>query len=307
MPRRADPDPPLPVVCTAAEAYAAGLSCDQVRQRVRSGAWRSLARGIYERACALPTVADLHAEGRAEHVRRAVALCQAFSGSSLAVHSAAVGHGLPLFNQLPAEIALNVPLGNWNGIRDGLVIHRMTIPEEDLITLPIPSTSIARTCTDVARLMSFADGLALADAAVRRGLIERQDILAAADRCIDRRRMPRALLVAQHADGSRESPAESGSWAYFLRHRIPMPRMQVELRDDFGTLVARADFLWDEAQLVGECDGRLKYAVVEDVYAEKRREDAIRALGYNVIRWGVTDLIGPTLADRIRRFHTPAS
>lgn len=307
MPRRADPDPVLPVVCTAAQAYAAGLSRDQVRQRTRSGAWRILARGVYERTHALRAATTPHDAARADHLRRAIAQCHAFARSSLAVHSAAVGHGLPLFNRLPDDVAINVPFGNWNGTRDGLVIHRMTIPDEDLVAASVPSTSVARTCVDVARLLSLADGLAAADAALRLELIEPLDLAAAADRCIDRRRMPRALLVALHASGRRESPAESGSWVYFLRNRVPLPSMQVELRNEHGDFVARPDFVWDGIKLVGECDGRLKYANADDLYGEKRREDAIRALGYGVIRWGVTDLNDVALADRIRRFHTAAS
>ncbi|MCX6433100.1 MAG: hypothetical protein NTX29_10030 [Actinobacteria bacterium] len=97
---------------------------------------------------------------------------------------------------------------------------------------------------------------------------------------------------------------ESASFAYFVEHRLPLPRLQVELRTDAGRFVARVDVLWERSRLVGECDGRLKYAVADDLYREKRREDEIRALGYGVIRWGMADLRSPALAVRIRRLLT---
>jgi hypothetical protein len=52
-------------------------------------------------------------------------------------------------------------------------------------------------------------------------------------------------------------------------------------------LIGFADFAWPG--VVGECDGRLKYADRDVLWAEKRREDRIRALGLRVIRWGWDD------------------
>jgi very-short-patch-repair endonuclease len=77
--------------------------------------------------------------------------------------------------------------------------------------------------------------------------------------------------------------------------------MQVELRSRGRRFIARVDFWWKHARLVGECDGRLKYATPDDVYAEKRREDEIRAEGCGVVRWGALDLRGPQLAQRLLR------
>ena len=102
-------------------------------------------------------------------------------------------------------------------------------------------------------------------------------------------------------DGRRESPLESQSWAYFLRNRIPLPKLQVEIVDEWGDFVGRVDTLWSEARVIGEVDGRSKYATPDDVYREKRREDALRAMGFEVIRWGFSDLRSRALALRIAR------
>jgi hypothetical protein len=60
---------------------------------------------------------------------------------------------------------------------------------------------------------------------------------------------------------------------------------------------------------LGEFDGRWKYAVppgtdaeaaARVVWAEKRREDRLRAAGYSVVRWAWEDLFAPDrLAARV--------
>ncbi len=93
---------------------------------------------------------------------------------------------------------------------------------------------------------------------------------------------------------------ESESYAYFVEHRLPLPICQVSIQGRDGRFLGRVDFLWEAVRLVGEADGRLKYADADAVYAEKRREDEIRAEGYGFIRWGKADLRTPALADRLR-------
>ena len=77
--------------------------------------------------------------------------------------------------------------------------------------------------------------------------------------------------------------------------------MQHEIRTPDGRFIGRVDFWWRHAGVIGECDGRLKYTDRADLYAEKRREDALRELGLTVVRWGWQDLRGEALARRLRR------
>jgi very-short-patch-repair endonuclease len=77
--------------------------------------------------------------------------------------------------------------------------------------------------------------------------------------------------------------------------------MQVEIRSPAGGFIARVDYLWERARLVGEADGVMKYEQRDDLYAEKRREDVIRSQGYQVLRWGMADLRSRALAERIRK------
>ena len=53
---------------------------------------------------------------------------------------------------------------------------------------------------------------------------------------------------------------------------------------------------------IGEADGRLKYQIGDAVYREKQREDRLRELGYQMVRWDFSDIrFSPrATADRIR-------
>lgn len=303
MPRRAGPDPPLPSVFTSQDALEAGLTRGQIRQRIRGGRWRALARGVYT-ALPPPRARDDFAATRAEHELRATAAALSFTGACLCLHSAAVSRGLPLWHRVPDDVAVNVPLGKWSGTAADVVVHRMTLGSDHVELGRVPVTTVARTCIDIARLMSLADGLAVSDAALRSGLTTNAELEEVARSTVDRRGRGRGIRVAAHANGLRESPAESASWAYFLRHGVPLPQPQVVVLSRDGRFIARVDFWWEGSRVVGECDGRMKYQSPDDLYAEKRREDELRAEGLTVIRWGPRDLTSDRLARRLHRFHS---
>lgn len=301
MPRRAAPDPPLPVLFTAAAALGAGLTRDQIRQRVRSGRWVRAGRGCYRRAdWAEGSGLDSFAVARVEHAHRAIAAVARNPGCTIAMHSAAVVHGLPLFGPLPETVALVAPGGHWTGRRPGLVVHGSALPPGHVDGGPIPVTSVPRTWWDIARTRSLADGLAVGDAAVRAGRLDRDALLVVLAETGTARGCRLARRAAIHVDGLRESVLESGSWAYFVEYRLPLPRMQVTLHGSAGRFIGRVDFLWEVQGVVGECDGRLKYASTDVAYREKRREDDIRDLGLRVVRWGWQDLWDDRLAHRLR-------
>jgi hypothetical protein len=75
--------------------------------------------------------------------------------------------------------------------------------------------------------------------------------------------------------------------------------------------IGTVDFGWPEKRTIGEFDGKEKYgrllrpgrSPADAVYAEKLREDALRAEGLSMVRWGWDALpdFGPTAA-RLWRF-----
>ncbi|MEP6651128.1 MAG: DUF559 domain-containing protein [Lapillicoccus sp.] len=71
---------------------------------------------------------------------------------------------------------------------------------------------------------------------------------------------------------------------------------QVPIYDDQGRFDARVDFLIRAEGVVVEFDGVLKYEGAQGrdaLVREKRREDALRALGFRVVRLTWSDLYHP--------------
>ena len=70
---------------------------------------------------------------------------------------------------------------------------------------------------------------------------------------------------------------------------LPVPDLQRELVIFDGRRV-RVDFYWEDLGVVGEFDDNEKYTGPRDLINEKRREDGLRDLGLEVVRWGWTEL-----------------
>ncbi len=287
MPPRAEPDPAgLPDLLTLTQALAVGLTPDQVRQRVRSGRWLRVSTGIYLRGSTAEQ--DPYEDARLLHVARATAAAMTHEDSVICLHSAAAVHGLPTVSRPPDVVHLISDAGR-SGIRAGVSVHRLPLAMDEVITSDVPVTTPLRTWLDVTRFGSLPDSLAIGDAAVRRGLTTVLEIQQRVDG-LDGRGCRMARLAATLVDGRRESPLESWSAVCFHRWQLPAPQPQVVIRDGDGRFVARVDFLWEDAKVIGEADGVLKYDDRQALVDEKRREDRLRELGFRVVRWGWADL-----------------
>jgi hypothetical protein len=92
------------------------------------------------------------------------------------------------------------------------------------------------------------------------------------------------------------------------RARVPTPVLQWEV----PTLqwLGPCDFGWPELRTVGEFDGRFTYGRLlgpgqdpgDVLFAERRREDAIRGAGFSVVRWVWADL--DDFDDVVERLNT---
>ena len=62
-----------------------------------------------------------------------------------------------------------------------------------------------------------------------------------------------------------------------------------------------ADMAWHGGRVIGECDGLVKYADPQALYAEKLRQEAIENAGSRVVRWTRTEVLRSPdrLAERV--------
>ena len=81
-----------------------------------------------------------------------------------------------------------------------------------------------------------------------------------------------------------------------------MPTPQFQVFDEWGRFVGRSDFGWEEERTLGEFDGKVKYGRLllrpgqtaeQALFEEKQREDRLRDLGWQIVRWIWSDLFAP--------------
>ena len=101
------------------------------------------------------------------------------------------------------------------------------------------------------------------------------------------------------ADGRAESPGETLVRRILVEGGIPVTP-QLTIHD--GPVSWRADLVVDGTRVLVEFDGLVKYGSSDDLIAEKRREDRLRALGFIVVRVTWADLRRPDhLVAEVRR------
>lgn len=209
--------------------------------------------------------------------------------------SAAILHGLPVWDEMLDRVAITRPEGG-HGRREGQrYVRYADLADFETVAMDqLRLTSLERTAVDVARMVRYDRAVAVLDAALHQGadpgLLD--EIVQRARKCRGAGVARRALVFA---DGRSESVAESISRVRMSRARITAPELQVNIFDEYGTWVARSDFGWLALGVVGEFDGRIKYQgtaeeVARAVMKEKAREARIRELGWVVVRWDWADL-----------------
>lgn len=188
-------------------------------------------------------------------------------------------------------------------------------PAAGLRAHPLPQALV----TTVPQL-SWAAGIVVLDAA-RRGQghpegrpLKEEEVWAHEDLLHSRRRRQVFADRWEFSDPASESPGESWSRVIFEEWGLQAPELQKTFRlPEGGT--ARVDFWWEGVAVVGEFDGLVKYrrdsglsaeAAEDVVIREKIREEQLRHLGVEVIRWTWEDLRHPErLIRRLRRAGVP--
>lgn len=186
----------------------------------------------------------------------------------------------------------------------GLTVHGNEVPEAFIEPIGrLLSTNLVRTAIETAAVPSPRRALAVIDAAMRLHVGKDAPDVRWAVRdpsCRDRacalfdaavapfsrhRWVTTVREAIQLADPAAESVLESMSRWSIMAAELPAPQCGVPLLGDDG-VVYWVDLLWEDRRLIGEADGRAKYTSVDDLVAEKRRQEALSGAGYQIVRWG---------------------
>jgi hypothetical protein len=309
-------DPPLPLVFTRSQAILLGLTRHAVTWRVRSGRWHQLRPGAF---CTAQTWADATVDQR--HLLVALAAMAGPHRRETVSHlTAALAYGWPGPIEPPAEPWFTIDRQErvCTRRRSGVVRQVAPLPaghDRQIGSLTISAP--ARTVADCLRHLPAEDSLPIADAAIRAGVS-----LYEVERVLRWQTLwpyaARGAATLELVNGRRENWLESRSAVTHHRLGQPPAEPQVDIFDSRGVHVGRVDFLWLDAGVIGESDGWDKYRARSGVRRleaapdlmsagalreEKIREDRLRDLGYEMVRWSTADALHPGrgLADRLRR------
>lgn len=286
------------------DLLAAGFSPAEVARLARSGELVRLRRGAYRPA------SDLEPDAETRHRQLLAATLPLLASDAVLSHrSAAVVLGLPVVGGL-GRVEVTRSSASSGKRRGPVHLRAAPLPADEVTEVDgFRVTTLARTVVDLARTLPLGPAVAAGDAAVRAGATA-DDLRAVLLSSAGRPGLAAARRACRMLDGRSESAGESLSRVTLHRIGLPPSDLQHEVRDATGALVGRCDFVWEEHRTLGEFDGRSKYGRLlrpghrpEDVlWAEKQREDALRDLGWQVVRWTWSDLDREVLlADRLHR------
>jgi hypothetical protein len=164
-------------------------------------------------------------------------------------------------------------------------VHAAALPAEHVVSYRgVLLTSVPRTVIDLARVLPFGAGVAVADSALHARLTSKAELSAVIAGCARWRGVRRACEVAAFSDARSESVLESLSRAMFHQAGLPPPDLQVWIGDD-GEVIGRVDFLWRRYRTIGEADGAVKYETPARARTQLERDARLRAAGYEVVHF----------------------
>jgi hypothetical protein len=282
-----------------------GYDHDDLRRLQRAGELIRVRRGAY----AYEDKPDQQIEDR--HRRLLLGSAPQLRDGAIFSHgSAAVLHRLPVWSGAVDRVHVTRDRRGGGVKRAVVQVHGAPLnPSEIILIDNMPATSLARTVLDLARTLPMTQAVAAGDRALALGL-RTQELDAVLAEMARWPGIRAARRVIEFLDVRSESAGESVSRVRLMEEGLPRPEPQYGLFGPDGRLLARVDFYWKEHQTVGEFDGKTKYGRllkpgqrIEDViFKEKLREDAVRDLGLQMVRWIWPDLHRPgVLGERVRR------
>ncbi|WP_157997158.1 type IV toxin-antitoxin system AbiEi family antitoxin domain-containing protein [Kribbella rubisoli] len=284
-------------VFSRAQAFACGYTPRGVRDRVRAGRWLRVRYGQYAEAGDLSRLPPWERE-LARHRLLVYAVMNAMRPGAVAVshQSSLLLHGLPLWGVDLSEVHLSrLDVRRHSGPVAGVRYHRGVLTPDDLVAVgALTATALPRAVVESACVASFESGVIFADAALRDGGVDQDDLnrLLRLTEFWPGSATARAAL--SFASGRSESVGESRMRVLMHNQGLPAPELQVVYRDRDG-IIGRVDFDFSEYNTVVEFDGRLKYtgASSDVLVEEKIREDRLRAAGLEIVRTMWPDLDHP--------------
>lgn len=253
-------------VVTRRQLLEAGVSPGMIERARITGRVHALHAGVYRLA------------GADHPWAREMAAVLACGPRAVASHWSAAA----LWQLLPASRSREVHVIAQDGhrVRPGIRTHRTRLLPDQTTTMDgIPVTTPERTLVDLAGAAPLRDAERALAQALDRDLVRPRQFSAALERYA--RRPGVRYLAACLRDGVdlTRSEAEERFRRLVLRGGLPAPESNVRV----GAF--EVDFLWREGQVIVEIDGLAYHGSKAAQQRDRRRDAALQAAGYVVMRF----------------------
>ena len=298
-------------VGTAAQWRAAGITPAQFRSLTRAGELVRVRRGVYASRSLVESAA---ADPRQGHAVRVAGARAAVGRHAVASHqSAALLHGIDLLRK-PADgtVWLTRPPGQYSGLDlEGIHVYSAHIPEHHVTTLyGVRVTTATRTAVDLARSLTFMEGVVAVDCALRLRKTTDFGLADALRACARWPGIDQARRVTSFSSADAGSVLESCARVVFAEAGLPAPVLQAAIATADAEFIGRVDFCWPAYRVIAEADGMAKYDDPRRAREQLVRDTRLRDAGYKVVHFTWSDLFGTPdrVIARVRAaFVAPAS
>lgn len=280
-------------VGTVSEWRAAGITSAQFRSLTRAGDLVRVRRGVY---ATRPAVESARTDQRQGHALRVAGARAAVGRHAVASHqSAALLHGIELLRNPPdGAVWLTRPPGQYRSPSPrGVHLHSAGLPGQQVMRLyGLPVTTATRTVIDLARALSFMEGVVAVDSALRRGKTTDLGLADILRSCAGWPGSDRARRVTGFSNGDAGSVLESCARVKFAEAGLPAPVLQAAIATSDAEFIGRVDFCWPAYRVIAEADGMAKYDEPRRAREQIMRDIRLRDAGYKVVHFTWEELFG---------------
>jgi hypothetical protein len=267
---------------TRRQALALGFTRSAIDHRLDRGTWIAVNRYLFMLAGTPPT--DRH-----------TVMATTLSAGPDAVATAQTGlalHGLRGFGLLPARVVVARRPPRW--ALDGVTETSLLPPSHRTVVDGIPTATAARALFDLGATVRPLRLARITDTALAARLTTPADIQAVLDDlAISGRAGTRALraILAERPEGFVPTTSElEGRFVELVdRAGLEPPARQVHLGGGLGW-IGRVDFVWRDRSVIVETDGGEHHASISDREEDERRDRALEAAGWVVLRFSWIDV-----------------
>jgi very-short-patch-repair endonuclease len=267
-------------VFTAVQAIEDGLSARQVRRRLEAGRWVQVAgRGL----AAAPM--DGHARYPSRMLARAARLTWP---EAVACRRTAAGVlGFPVAPGATAQVSARAGRRPWGRLEP----HGPAVPRSDVVSLAgLLVTHRLRTAVDCLGLLPFEESLDLYAWLTTRRVVSRGEVAAATRERFDQIGVPQLRRVLNLTRHGAVSAAEVRVHGLLRAAGVTgwQPNTSIMVGQQ---VIAVADLLFRRERVIVEVDGLRAHSGQEAFVRDRRRQNALVAAGYLVLRFTWWDVV----------------